>query len=253
MQGQEATVVTAREQARRAMVIVAHPDDAEFGCAGSVARWVREGWEVYYVICTDGGGGGPDEALDVSVEARQRTIETRKAEQRAACQVLGVKEVIFLDYPDGQLQPTRELKRELVRLLRLYRPTRVVCQSPERSWTPVLMLGRYHPDHLTAGRMALEAIYPASQNAWDFPELLTEGLRPHRVREIYIMGAPVPNHAEDISETIELKLQALQAHASQVGDHFEQVVERVRRGAQECGARHQLAYAEEFHRTENGR
>ncbi len=234
-----------------ALVIMAHPDDAEFSCAGSVARWVREGWEVYYVICTDAAGGGSDDARDVGPEARSKVTATRKAEQRAACDILGVKDVVFLDHPDGLLQPTIELRRELVRLLRTYRPARVVCQSPERSWSPVMFIGRHHPDHLAAGRAALEAIYPASQNPWDFPELLEEGLEPHKVREVYIVGAPTLNHAEDITETFELKLQALRAHASQVGQHVEQLAERLRRGAQECGARHQVTYAEEFHRTQN--
>src|SRR5262245_64366123 len=187
---------------RVAMVIVAHPDDAEFGCAGTMAAWAREGWDVYLVICTDAAAGGPDEATDVTPPARQRITAGRQAEQHAAAEVLGLHDVIFLDYPDGLLQPTIELRRELVRLLRRYRPTRVICQSPDRSWRPVMMIGRYHPDHLAAGQATLAAIYPASQNPWDFPELLAEGLLPHKIREVLIAGAPEPNYAVDITATM---------------------------------------------------
>jgi len=185
------------EQQRVAMVIMAHPDDAEFGCAGTVAGWAREGWDVYYVVITDASAGGPDEATDVGSAARSAITATRKAEQRAAAAVLGLRDVIFLDKPDGLLEPTIELRRDLVRLMRRYRPTRVVCQSPERSWRPTMAIGRYHPDHLAAGVATLAAIYPACQNPWDFPELLDEGLPPHKVREIYIMGAPEQNYASD--------------------------------------------------------
>ena len=124
------------EQRRVAMVVVAHPDDAEFGCAGTLAAWAREGWETYIVICTDASGGGPDDASDVGVEGRQKMTATRKAEQRAAAEILGVREVIFLDRPDGLLEPTLDLRREIVRQIRRYRPTRLLCQSPERTWRP---------------------------------------------------------------------------------------------------------------------
>jgi LmbE family N-acetylglucosaminyl deacetylase len=244
--------MSEQEQPHIAMVIMAHPDDAEFGCAGTVASWTREGWEVYYVICTDASGGGPDEAVDVGPAERRKVTERRKAEQRAAGEVLGLRDVIFLDKPDGLLQPTIELRRDLVRLLRRYRPTRVVCQSPDRSWRPTMAIGRHHPDHLAAGVATLAAIYPASQNPWDFPELLDEGLRPHKVREVYIMGAPEQNHAVDISETFDLKLKALAAHASQVGSRMAELESRLRTWAGELGAQHGMKYAEIFHRSENG-
>ncbi len=242
--------MSEQEQNKVALVIIAHPDDAEFGCAGTVALWAREGWDVYYVLCTDGAGGGPDEATDVGIEAQREMIRTRKNEQRAAGEVLGIKGVDFLDYPDGQLQPTIELRRDLVRVLRRYRPARVICQSPERTWTPNLMIRRYHPDHLAAGEATIEAIYPASQNPWAFPELMEEGLLPHKVSEIYIMGAPVMNYVVDISATMEQKLAALRAHASQIGS-ISGMEERVRKISSEQGARHGVAYAEEFHRVEN--
>lgn len=244
-------VVSEQEQNKAAMVIVAHPDDAEFGAAGTAALWVREGWDVYYVICTDAGGGGPDEATDVGPAARQKVIETRKQEQRAAGAVLGLKDVVFLDYPDGQLQPTLGLRRDIVRVLRKYRPARVICQSPEMTWTPTLMLRRYHPDHLAAGQAVIQALYPASQNPWDFPELLEEGLLPHKVAELYIMAAPVINYGIDISSTIDIKLEALLCHKSQFVGRMEEMEKIMRDRSAEVGAKYGVAYAEEFHRTEN--
>ena len=244
--------MSEQEQPRVAMVIMAHPDDAEFGCAGTVATWAREGWEVYYVVITDASGGGPDEATDIRPAARSVTTTTRKAEQRAAGEVLGLRDVIFLDKPDGLLEPTIELRRDLVRLMRRYKPTRVICQSPERSWRPTMMIGRYHPDHLGAGVATLAAIYPACQNPWDFPELMDEGLLPHKVREIYIMGAPEQNYASDISATFDVKLAALAAHDSQVGARMAEMELRLRQWASELGAQYGFTYAEIFHKTENG-
>jgi len=240
------------QQNKTAMVIVAHPDDAEFAVAGSVATWVRDGWDVYYVICTDATGGGPDDATDVSPSAKRIISDTRKSEQRAAGEVLGLKDVFFLDYPDGQLQPSLELRRDLVRLLRTYRPSRVFCQSPERTWTPTLTLGRYHSDHLAAGQATLAAIYPMSQNPWDFPDLFEEGLLPHKISEVYIAGAPNINHYVDISDVMEQKIAALLCHASQFIGRIEEVEKMVRKRSAEIGTKYGVAFAEEFHRTENG-
>lgn len=236
---------------RHVMVVVAHPDDAEFGCAGTIAAWLAEGWEATLVICTDASGGGPDDASDVGPQARQHITETRKAEQRAAAELLGVQSVIFLDYPDGILQPTIDLRRDIVRLLRRYRPTRLLCQSPERAWKPVYTIGRHHPDHLAAGAATIAAMYPAAQNPWDFPELLAEGLMPHKVRELYVMGAPEPNYAVDISATLDRKLAALRAHDSQIGARFAELEQRLRTWAADNGAPHGYAAAEVFHKTEN--
>ncbi|HNP73923.1 MAG TPA: PIG-L family deacetylase [Kouleothrix sp.] len=244
--------MSEQELPRIAMVIVAHPDDAEFGCAGSVAAWAREGWEIYFVICTDASGGGADEATDVGPAARKQITDTRKAEQREAARILGVKDVIFLDRPDGLLQPTIDLRRDLVRLMRRYRPTRVLCQSPERTWKPAYPIGRHHPDHLAAGEATIAALYPACQNPWDFPELLDEGLAPHKVRELYVMGAPEINHAVDISATLDAKIAALAAHVSQLGPRMPELEPRLRAWAAETGKAHEMAAAEVFHRTENG-
>jgi LmbE family N-acetylglucosaminyl deacetylase len=239
------------EQRNVALVVVAHPDDAEFMVAGTVAVWVADGWEVHYVICTDASGGGPDDAEDVSPQARRAMSEVRKREQRAACDVLGVKELLFLDYPDGQLQPSMTLRRDLVRVLRTSRPTRVICQSPDRAWTTGYSISGSHPDHLAAGVATIAALYPASQNGWDFPELLKEGLKPHKVREVYFSGAPTSNFAVDISAVIDKKVAALRAHTSQLADHFDEIEAQVRIWTAEGGKKYGMAYAEEFHRAEN--
>jgi LmbE family N-acetylglucosaminyl deacetylase len=234
-----------------ALVIVAHPDDAEFGCAGTVAAWVREGWTVYYVITTDASGGGADDAIDVGADARRAISERRKAEQRAAAAILGVRDVVFLDRPDGRLEPTLDFRRDIVRLIRQYRPQRVVCQSPDRIWSPQYVIGRQHPDHLATGQATMAAFYPAAQNAWDFPELLAEGLLPHKVRELYVMGAPLINHPVDISATIDLKIEALRAHESQLGARFDELEPRIREWTAQRGTEYGFAHAEAFHRTEH--
>src|ERR1700730_6346625 len=239
------------EQRKVALVVVAHPDEAEFMAAGTVAAWVADGWDVHYVICTDASGGCPDDAEDVSPQARQAVSDVRKREQRAACDVLGVKDVVFLDYPDGRLQPSFELRRDLVRIFRQYRPSRVLCQSPERTWTPVYAIGRYHPDHLAAGEATISAVYPATQNGWDFPELLKEGVLPHKIKEVYFMGAPNPNYAADITERWEQKVAALRAHNSQRGARFDEMLGFIQTRTADCGAKYGMTYAEEFHRAEN--
>ncbi|QBD76779.1 PIG-L family deacetylase [Ktedonosporobacter rubrisoli] len=238
----------SQEHNKRALVVMAHPDDAEYGCAGTIAKWTQAGWQVTYVICTDGSSGGPDDTSQVGLQERQRLSACRKAEQRAACRILGVSEVIFLDYPDGLLEPTPALRRDLVRQIRRIQPARVICQSPEYCWDA---RRRYHADHLAAGQAAMAALYPAAQNPWDFPELLTEGLLPHKVHQIYILRPPICNYIEDISETFEIKLQALHAHTSQVGSGFEQLTERLRREHRQLGVQHQISYAEAFFLLEN--
>lgn len=241
----------AEERPRTALVVVAHPDDMEFGCGGTVAAWAREGWEITLVICTDGGSGGPDDATDVGPEARRRINATRKAEQRAAGEVLGLKEIVFLDLPDGQLEPNIGLRREIVRQIRRTRAYRFVCQSPDRVWTPSYAIGRFHPDHLAAATASLAAVYPAAQNGWDFPELLAEGLAPSKVKELYVVGAPHLNHAVDISETMEQKLAALRCHVSQLGEDQTELAKRIREWAAERGEPFGVPMAETFHKVEN--
>lgn len=242
---------TKNELPKTAMAVVAHPDDVEFGCGGTLAKWAREGWEITLVICTDASGGGADDAEDVSPVARHAINITRKAEQKNAAQVIGIKNLIFLDQPDGLLMHTIELRKMLVRLMRRYRPTRLLCQSPDRTWKPFYPVGRHHPDHLAAGAATIAAMYPASQNGWDFPELLQEGLTPHKVRELYVIGAPELNHFEDITSTLDVKVEALRAHVSQLGARFADVEKRVRDFAASNGKEYGVAAAEVFNRTEN--
>ncbi len=241
----------AEERPRTALVVVAHPDDAEFGCGATIAAWAREGWEVTLVVCTDGGSGGPDDATAVGPDDRRRISNIRKDEQRAAAEVLGIKQVVFLDFPDGQLEPTVALRREIVRQIRRTRAYRFVCQSPDRVWTPSYAIGRFHPDHLAAAAAALAAVYPAAQNGWDFPELLAEGLMPSKVRELWVVGAPHLNHAVDISDTFEVKLAALRCHVSQLGEDQTELAERLRGWSVERGEPFGLPMAETYHRVEN--
>lgn len=239
------------ERPKTALVVVAHPDDAEFGCGATIAAWALEGWEVTLVICTDGGSGGPDDATEVGPEDRRRISNLRKQEQRAAAAQLGLKEVVFLDFPDGQLEPSLALRREIVRHLRRTRAYRLVCQSPDRVWTPSYAIGRYHPDHLAAATASLAAVYPAAQNGWDFPELLAEGLQPSKVKELWVVGAPHLNHAVDISATFEHKLAALRCHVSQLGADQSELAERLRQWAVERGEAFGLPMAETFHKVDN--
>jgi LmbE family N-acetylglucosaminyl deacetylase len=233
---------------KRALVVVAHPDDAEFSCGATAAKWARDGWEVSFLIVTDATGGGDDHATDVGPAARKVIADTRKAEQRAAAEQLGVSNVEFLDYPDGRIEPTLELRRDLVRVMRRLRPWIVICPSPERRWDP-FFIGRHHPDHLAVGVATSAAVYPAVRNAWDFPELLDEGLREWRVHELWVVGAPIANHYVDVTETVDAKIEALRCHDSQLGKHFTEVERSVRRGLAMIGARYGVGSAEEFHRV----
>ena len=191
------------------MVIVAHPDDAEFGVAGTVAKWTRRGTTFVYVICTDGSKGTDDPAL-----TPERLVPLRKVEQRAAAKVLGVEEVVFLDHEDGTLQPTLELRRDISRQIRLHKPDAVFCPDP----TSRFMRGDYinHPDHRAAGEAALCSIFPDARNRWMYPELLRdEGLEPFAVKEVYLSGSLAPTVWVDIAETLELKILALAQHRTQ--------------------------------------
>jgi LmbE family N-acetylglucosaminyl deacetylase len=194
----------------RVLVVTAHPDDVDFGVAGSVAVWVNAGVEVTYCVVTDGDAGG----LDRSVPRAEMAM-LRREEQRAAAAEVGVRSVTFLGYSDGRLTASFELRRDLSRVLRQVRPDRLVCQSPERHWDRI---GASHPDHLAAGEAAVCAAYPDARNLFAHPELLEEGLEPFSVRELWLMAAPRSNRAVDITDVFELKLAALRRHRSQVGE-----------------------------------
>jgi LmbE family N-acetylglucosaminyl deacetylase len=192
----------------RVLIVTAHPDDVDFGAAGTVATWVKTGLEVSYCVVTNGDAGGTDRSISRVAMARLRQVE-----QRAAAAQLGVTEVTFLGYPDGRLAPTTELRRDISRVVRLARPDRLVCQSPDRNWDRI---GASHPDHLAAGEAALCAAYPDARNPFAHPELLEEGLEPYAVAEVWVMASPRPNRAVDITGTFERKVLALRQHESQV-------------------------------------
>ncbi|HEY8111892.1 MAG TPA: PIG-L deacetylase family protein [Actinomycetes bacterium] len=187
---------------------MAHPDDADFGAAGTIARWTDEGIEVTYCLVTDGDAGGFDRSV-----ARTDIPEIRRTEQRNAAKAVGVEDVRFLGYPDGRLELTLDLRRDISRVIRQVRPQRVLTQSPERNWARIQAS---HPDHLTTGEAALRAIYPDSRNPFAFPELLAdEGLEPWEVAEVWVMAHPAPNHHVDVTDTFDRKIAALRAHVSQ--------------------------------------
>ena len=223
----------------RAMGIFAHPDDAEFTVAGTVARWTQAGCQAVYVLCTDGDAGSHEPGM-----TRERLAAIRRREQRAACKVLGVQEVLFLGHHDGMLQPTMDLRRELVRAIRRYKPQVVICGDP----TAFFYRDEYinHPDHRAAAQAALEAVFPAASMPLVFSELAEEGLTPHAVKQVYIWGASEPNTWVDISPTLELKIEALRQHASQMGDW--DPTEHVTRRSQERAEGHGMTYAESFRR-----
>jgi LmbE family N-acetylglucosaminyl deacetylase len=200
----------ADSEVERILVVAAHPDDVDFGAAGTIARWTDAGIEVTYCIVTDGDAGGYDENV-----SRAEIAPLRRAEQAAAAKQVGVDDIRWLGYPDGRLEATLGLRRDLARVIRQARPDRVVCPTPERNYA---RMGASHPDHRAAGSATLDAVYPDARNPFAFPELLqAEGLAPWTVREVWMPGGPAPNHYVDITETFGRKVAALRAHESQTG------------------------------------
>lgn len=202
--------MTKSDQPLRVLVVLAHPDDPEFYCGGTVARWVSEGREVNYCLLTRGDKGNDDVGIDPETLAQKRM-----AEQRAAAEVLGVKEVIFLDHPDGYLTPDLALRRDVVRVIRQVRPEIIVTCDP----TNFFPSDRYinHSDHRAAGQATLDAVFPAAGSGLYFPELLQEeGLKPHKVEQVYVAGAQHPNTIVNVTKFLDQKLAALKEHASQI-------------------------------------
>ena len=192
----------------RVLVVTAHPDDLDFGAAGTIAQWTAKGIEVSYCICTNGDQGGEDPSVP-----RADMPKIRKREQIEAGKVLGVTNIEFLNHRDGWLTPTIELRKQIVREIRKTKPQRMLIQSPERNWD---RLFSSHTDHMAAGEAAIQAVYPDARNAFAFEELLKdEGLEPWRVREVWVMSHNTPDHFIDITETFDKKLAALNAHISQ--------------------------------------
>ncbi|MFC5747122.1 PIG-L deacetylase family protein [Actinomadura rugatobispora] len=200
---------------------MAHPDDVDFGSAGTVAGWTERGVEVVYLMVTDGDAGGFDDGI-----TRAEMAELRRDEQRAAAKCVGVTDVRFLGYPDGRVEATLELRRDIARVVRQVRPDRVITSSPERNYERIYPS---HPDHRAVGAATLDAVYPDARNPYAFPELLAEeGLEAWTAREVWTSGGPTVNHHVDVTEMLPRKLAALRAHASQTGHMGEQLEEMVR-------------------------
>jgi LmbE family N-acetylglucosaminyl deacetylase len=221
------------------MVVTPHPDDAEFGVAGTVARWTAEGKDVIYVVCTNGDKGTSDPNMKPHELAK-----IREQEQLAAAKLLRVREVIFLRHPDQTLEDTPEFRKEIVRLIRMYKPETVVTADPYRRYM-------WHRDHRITGQVTLDAIFPYARDLLSYPDLLEEGLQPHKVKEVLLWGAPEPNYRTDITTTFVTKVAALRCHKSQISDNpstglEERLRERHKMFAQ--GENYELAEA--FYRIE---
>jgi len=225
----------AERAIERVMVITAHPDDSEFGAGGTVARQVKEGREVTYVIVTNGNKGSGDRTM-----TSERLVGVRQSEQRNAARVLGVERVEFLGYEDGEVEDTRDLRRDVTRQIRKWRPDLVITMQPMRTKN----LYASHRDHRTTASVVLDCVYPLARDHLSFPELMPE-YEPHKVREVYLMQWDKPDLVVDISEVMDLKIKALACHQSQF-QNFSDVEARVREWAAGVGKRKRYAFAEAF-------
>ena len=222
----------------RAMFIYAHPDDIEFGVAGTAALWAKNGSDVTYVVITDGNVGSHEAGMTA-----EKLAEIRRAEQTAAAEVVGAS-CIFLGYHDGLLEATMELRKELVRLIRIHKPNVVVCGDPTL-YFPSGDTYINHPDHRAAAQAAIDAVFPAAEMHLLYPDLDAEGLQPHKVNYVYVSWPQkVPNHYIDITETIEVKIEALRQHVSQLGDWNPE--ERIKEWNSGTGNQVGFKYAESF-------
>ena len=224
------------------MVVTPHPDDAEYGVAGTVGRWASEGKEIVYVVCTNGDKGSSD-----AHTKPEQLAKIREEEQMAAAAVLGVREVRFLRHPDQSLEDTPQFRKELVRLIRTYRPETVITADPYRRYI-------WHRDHRITGQVTLDAVFPYARDPLSYPDFMRQKLKPHKVREILLWGSEDVNHRADITDTFHLKLAALQCHKSQVGhipprELEEWLWQRHRKMAEE----EEFELAEAFHRVEVSR
>jgi len=221
------------------MVVTPHPDDAEYGVAGTVIRWVNQGKKIVYVVCTNGDKG----TSDTSVKPEE-LAKTREGEQMAAANLLGVREVIFLRHPDQGLEDTPEFRKEIVRLIRMYRPETVVTADPYRRYI-------WHRDHRMTGQVTLDAIFPYARDIFSYPDLAKEGLDPHKVKEVLLWGTEDVNYRSDITETFDVKLSALRCHKSQVGHiPLQELEDRLRERHRSLAQGEKCELAEGFHRVE---
>jgi LmbE family N-acetylglucosaminyl deacetylase len=221
------------------MVVTPHPDDAEYGVAGTVARWASEGKEIVYVVCTNGDKGTSDANMKP-----EELAKIREQEQLAAAKLLGVREVIFVRHPDQSLEDTPEFRKEIVRLIRMYRPETVVTADPYRRYI-------WHRDHRITGQVTLDAIFPYARDRLSYPDLLDEGLQPHAVKEVLLWASEDLNYRSDITDTFDIKLAALRCHKSQVGQNPSRELEKwLRQRHQMMAEGEDFELAEAFHRVE---
>src|SRR3990172_9321432 len=223
-----------------AIVIVAHPDDIEFSCAGTIARWLKSGTRVAYVLCTSGEVG-----FSKSDMTREEAAMIRESEQRQAAGIIGVEEVIFMREPDGLLQPTLDLRKKLVREIRRFRPEVVICGDPTRVWAGETYIN--HPDHRAAAAAALDATFPAAGQPLLFQELADEGLTAHKPRKVFVNTWDGGDTFVNIEETIDLKIAALRAHTSQMEEMGSWDPESaIKEWAQERARGKEMEYAESY-------
>jgi LmbE family N-acetylglucosaminyl deacetylase len=228
-----------RDRSADILIVVAHPDDAEFGAAGSVAKWTGEGRRVAYIVCTGGEKGTSDRSL-----TPQQLVGIRKREQRDAANLLGVAEVVFLDFNDQELEDTPDFRKAIVRQIRRYRPRTVVTSDPYRRYI-------WHRDHRIVGQVALDAIFPYARDFLAYPDLIDEGLEPHKVAEILFFAAEEVNFRVDITATFDKKLAALLCHKSQTsGFPTEDPASWLRDRCREMAAGEPYELAEAFYRVE---
>jgi LmbE family N-acetylglucosaminyl deacetylase len=221
------------------LIISAHPDDAEFSVAGSIALWTAGGKQVVYVVCTSGDKGSSDPDM-----ASDNLAEIREEEQKQAAAVLGVCHVDFLRYPDQGLEDTPDFRKEIVRMIRIHQPEVVITSDPYRKYI-------WHRDHRIAGQVTLDAVYPYARDRLAYPDLIDEGIMPHKVKEIWFWGSEDINFREDISKTMDIKLSALFCHKSQMDSMgISQVEGWVKNKCREIAANTDFTYAEGFHRVE---
>jgi LmbE family N-acetylglucosaminyl deacetylase len=226
-------MTTANE---RVMVVAAHPDDPEFLAGGTVARLAREGREITYVVVTNGNKGSSDHGV-----TSEQLVPIRAEEQRRAARVLGVERVEFLGYEDGEVEDTRDLRRDVTREIRRWQPDLIITLNPRRTYNN---FPGWHRDHRTTARVVLDCVYPLARDHLSFPELLPEHAS-HTVREVYLIQWEQPDLVIDITDTMELKLEAIRCHASQVGD-FKAVETRMRNRAAVLGREKGYSCAEGF-------
>ena len=235
---------------KRVMIIIAHPDDGEFGAAGTLAKWAREGHEIYYTLCTSGDKGTSDPKITAS-----ELTATREMEQQNAANVIGAKGVAFLRHTDGELKNNESLRQDISREIRRIKPDIVICQDPTNRFGDNHI---NHPDHRAAGDAALDCVYPSARDYHAFPQLIEEGFMPHNVLEVYLtgQGGTTPT-VIDISSTIDIKINALLEHRSQVGtdnpERVEVLTSRVKERANNLGKEFGVEFAEIFRYISLGR